>query len=230
MRCATPGPAAIDVHCVVHAPDARITVTDDGRGLQRPREDSHGLEIMRERAALISASLSISPGPHGGTRVEVRTPVLDESSLGQRRPRWDDERMSDEPTRVLLVDDHELIRSGLAGVFELEDDMTIVGTAGTVGEALAAYDELSPDVVVSDLQLQDGTGLDIIRAIRRRQQHDRAGRAHHARRRRPDLRRHGGRRVRLRRQGRAVHRGRARGPARRRGAPLLRLQPARPAR
>ena len=48
--------------------------------------------------------------------------------------------MSDEPTRVLLVDDHELIRSGLAGVFELEDDMTIVGTAGTVGEALAAYD------------------------------------------------------------------------------------------
>jgi DNA-binding NarL/FixJ family response regulator len=75
--------------------------------------------------------------------------------------------MSDEPTRVLLVDDHELIRSGLAGVFELEDDMTIVGTAGTVCDALAAYERLSPDVVVSDLQLQDGTGLDIIRAIRR---------------------------------------------------------------
>jgi DNA-binding NarL/FixJ family response regulator len=75
--------------------------------------------------------------------------------------------MSDEPTRVLLVDDHELIRSGLAGVFELEDDMTIVGTAGTVCDALAAYERLSPDVVVSDLQLQDGTGLDILRAIRR---------------------------------------------------------------
>jgi DNA-binding NarL/FixJ family response regulator len=76
--------------------------------------------------------------------------------------------MSDEPTRVLLVDDHELIRSGLAGVFELEDDMTIAGTAGTVADALEAYDRLAPDVVVSDLQLPDGTGLDIIRAVRKR--------------------------------------------------------------
>jgi DNA-binding NarL/FixJ family response regulator len=76
--------------------------------------------------------------------------------------------MSDEPTRVLLVDDHELIRNGLSGVFELEDDMRIAGVAGTVSEALSAYDELAPDVVVSDLQLQDGTGLDIVRAIRKR--------------------------------------------------------------
>ena len=45
--------------------------------------------------------------------------------------------MSDEPTRVLLVDDHALIRTGLAGVFELEDDMTIAGVAGSVAEALS---------------------------------------------------------------------------------------------
>ena len=76
--------------------------------------------------------------------------------------------MSDEPTRVLLVDDHELIRNGLSGVFDLEDDMTIAGTAATVAGALEAFDRLSPDVVVSDLQLQDGTGLDIIRAVRKR--------------------------------------------------------------
>ena len=44
----------------------------------------------------------------------------------------------------------------------------VVGTAGSVAEALAAYDELKPDVVVADLQLQDGTGLDIVRAIRKR--------------------------------------------------------------
>jgi DNA-binding NarL/FixJ family response regulator len=40
------------------------------------------------------------------------------------------------PTTVLLVDDHELIRSGLAGVFDLEEDMTIVAQAGSVVEAL----------------------------------------------------------------------------------------------
>ncbi|MDO9496678.1 MAG: response regulator transcription factor [Nocardioides sp.] len=74
--------------------------------------------------------------------------------------------MSDAPIRILLVDDHELIRNGLAAVIDLEDDMTIVGLAATVAEAVAAYDDLGPDVVVADLQLQDGTGLDIVRTIR----------------------------------------------------------------
>ena len=75
-----------------------------------------------------------------------------------------------DPTSVLLVDDHQLIREGLAGVFDLEDDMTVVGTASSVAEALARFDELKPAVVVADLQLRDGTGLDIIRAIRRSSQ------------------------------------------------------------
>ena len=71
------------------------------------------------------------------------------------------------PTRVLLVDDHELIRSGLGAVIDLEDDMDVVGTAGSVAEAVARYEELAPDVVIADLQLQDGTGLDIVRTIRK---------------------------------------------------------------
>lgn len=70
-------------------------------------------------------------------------------------------------TTVLLVDDHELIRSGLAAVIDLEDDLTVAGTAGTVATGLAAIAELAPDVVVADLQLPDGTGLDIARAVRR---------------------------------------------------------------
>ena len=64
--------------------------------------------------------------------------------------------MSDDatpPIRILLVDDHELIRSGLGAVLDLEDDMDVVGTAGSVSEAVAQYEALSPDVVVADLQL-----------------------------------------------------------------------------
>jgi len=69
-------------------------------------------------------------------------------------------------TTVLLVDDHELIREGLAGVINLEADLEVIAQASTVAEALARYEQVSPDVVVVDLQLQDGTGLDVLRSIR----------------------------------------------------------------
>jgi DNA-binding NarL/FixJ family response regulator len=76
--------------------------------------------------------------------------------------------MSAEPDtlRVLIVDDHELIREGLVGAFAREDATDVIGAVGTVEEAVAMYDADHPDVIVTDLQLQDGTGLDIIRQIR----------------------------------------------------------------
>ncbi len=75
--------------------------------------------------------------------------------------------MRDQTISILLVDDHELIRNGLGAVLDLEPDMRVVGTASTVAEAVARYQALQPDVVVADLQLQDGTGLDIVRSIRK---------------------------------------------------------------
>ena len=70
-------------------------------------------------------------------------------------------------TTVLLVDDHELIRQGLARAFERDDDMTVVGQAGGVAAGLAAWADLRPDVVVTDLQMPDGHGLDVVRGVRR---------------------------------------------------------------
>jgi DNA-binding NarL/FixJ family response regulator len=69
-------------------------------------------------------------------------------------------------TTVLLVDDHELIRQGLARAFERTEGLEVVAQAATVSEALAAYAAHRPDAVVTDLQLPDGTGLDIVRAVR----------------------------------------------------------------
>jgi len=71
-------------------------------------------------------------------------------------------------TTVLLVDDHELIRQGLARAFERDDHMTVVGQAGNVAEGVSAWESLQPDVVVTDLQLPDGHGLDVVRSIRSR--------------------------------------------------------------
>jgi DNA-binding NarL/FixJ family response regulator len=73
------------------------------------------------------------------------------------------------PIRVLIVDDHELVREGLVGAFARDEGSEVSGSVGTVAEAVAAYGVDRPDVIVTDLQLQDGTGLDIIRQVR---QHD----------------------------------------------------------
>jgi two-component system response regulator DevR len=68
--------------------------------------------------------------------------------------------------RVFLVDDHELVRRGIADVIEREDDMTVIGEAGTVRSAVARVHATRPDVVVLDVRLPDGTGVDACRAIR----------------------------------------------------------------
>lgn len=72
-----------------------------------------------------------------------------------------------DPTTVLLVDDHELIRAGLATAFSLDPTTRVVAQAGSVNQALTEFTQHRPRVVVTDLQLPDGTGLDIVRAVRK---------------------------------------------------------------
>ncbi|MEZ5092309.1 sensor histidine kinase [Nocardioides sp.] len=62
----------IDVACEVSPPEVSITVRDNGRGLQQKRVDSHGLEIMQERARLVGATLDIGNHPDGGALVSLR--------------------------------------------------------------------------------------------------------------------------------------------------------------
>jgi len=70
-------------------------------------------------------------------------------------------------TSVLLIDDHELIRQGLAGAFSQADGFEVSGQAGSVAEGIALAEELQPDVVVTDVRLPDGSGLDIVRTLRK---------------------------------------------------------------
>jgi DNA-binding NarL/FixJ family response regulator len=74
---------------------------------------------------------------------------------------------AEQPTTVLLVDDHDLIRQGLRRAFERAGDFTVVGEAGSVAEALACAARHQPDVVVIDVRLPDGSGLDVVRELRR---------------------------------------------------------------
>ena len=69
------------------------------------------------------------------------------------------------PLRVVLVDDEHLIRSALATMLSLEEDLEVLGEAGTVAEGARLIAETTPDVAVVDLQLPDGDGLELCEQI-----------------------------------------------------------------
>ncbi len=70
--------------------------------------------------------------------------------------------------RVLLVDDHEVVRVGVKAIIERHPDMEVVGEAGTVREAIDGTESLRPDVVVLDIRLPGGSGVDACREIKDR--------------------------------------------------------------
>lgn len=69
-------------------------------------------------------------------------------------------------TRVFLLDDHEIVRRGLRELLETEDDIEVVGEAGTVEEAVRRVPSTRPDVAVLDVRLPDGNGVEACREIR----------------------------------------------------------------
>ena len=103
------------------------------RRQRRPTDRHWGLQTMRERAA----DDRRRPRGHPPTRRRHRRPPA-----VPPRPHLPKERLP-MSTTVLLVDDHELIRQGLARAFERDDDMTVVGQAGSVAEGVAACGDLA---------------------------------------------------------------------------------------
>lgn len=70
--------------------------------------------------------------------------------------------------RLLLVDDHEVVRVGVKALIERHPGMEVVGEAGTVREAIDGTERLRPDVVLLDIRLQGGSGVDACREIKNR--------------------------------------------------------------
>jgi len=78
------------------------------------------------------------------------------------------------PIRVYLLDDHEIVRRGLRGLLEAEDDIEVVGESGLAKEAQHRIPALRPDVAILDGKLPDGSGIDVCREIRSVDPHIRA--------------------------------------------------------
>ena len=98
--------------------------------------------------------MQIDSEPGEGTRISVTAnPVPWEQANGRK-------------TKLLLVDDHEIVRSGLRMLFLAEPDMEIVGEAGSGAEALEAVGKLTPDVVIMDVSMPGMTGIEATRRIK----------------------------------------------------------------
>jgi two-component system, NarL family, response regulator DevR len=76
------------------------------------------------------------------------------------------EAMDGPPLRVMLVDDHEVVRDGIRALLEGTDDIVVCAEAGSVRAAVAEAERALPDVIVMDVRLQDGSGIEATRDIR----------------------------------------------------------------
>jgi DNA-binding NarL/FixJ family response regulator len=74
--------------------------------------------------------------------------------------------LTTEKTRILLCDDHEVVREGLRGLISRQESMSVVGEASTVAEVVEAAARTKPDVVIMDVRLPDGSGVEACRTIR----------------------------------------------------------------
>src|SRR5262245_36967085 len=76
--------------------------------------------------------------------------------------------MASSPTKatILVVDDHPMVRDGLVRLISQQEDLVCCGEAGTVAEAQAAVGRTKPDLVILDLRLKGGDGLELIKALK----------------------------------------------------------------
>ena len=111
-----------------------------------------GLPGMRERVGLVNGALSIESAPGQGTCITVSLPLAGKGRV---------EHMAQ--TRILLVDDHAVVRGGLRMLLAADPELEIVGEAETGAAGVRLAGELQPDVVLMDISMPDMNGIEATR-------------------------------------------------------------------
>lgn len=151
-----------------------LVVTDDGCGFDQSgslslgdRPDGFGLKIMHDRARMIGGELTIVSSPGAGTEVRMRLADIPDAVVSRPAPRAQPSGPATirQVIRLLIVDDHAMLRESLADLLRHQDDIRVVGQAGDARQALRAVARQRPDIVLLDLDLPDMTGVEVARRI-----------------------------------------------------------------
>jgi len=163
----------------------RVTVTDAGKGFDpenlcvgRRPEGGFGLFSIRERLALLGGRVEIESRPGEGASFTLTAPAqsLDQIAKGQGRDAQkpqppatgapDKGAAGSQAIRLLLVDDHEVMRQGLAMMLSEQENLRVVGEASTGLEAIKQARRLEPDVVLMDFSMPEMDGVEATEKLR----------------------------------------------------------------
>ena len=144
-----------------------LEVRDNGRGGAVAQESGFapghfGMTGMRERAEAIGGTLEVESEPGRGTTIRLRVPAT-----AATRESDGETAMTTEPIRVLVVEDHNVVRQGLVALLSVTEGLEVVGEAADGLEAIAQFRKYQPTVTLIDLRLPKLGGVDAIIRIRK---------------------------------------------------------------
>jgi signal transduction histidine kinase/DNA-binding NarL/FixJ family response regulator len=148
-----------------------VSIADNGVGFDpsvpssRDGKGHFGLTSAHQRAERAGGTFSVESAPGQGTKVTAELPVA--GARVAERPANGNGRRSFQGVsiRVLLVDDHAVVRQGLRGVLDREPGIEVVGEATNAAEALDMAKSLRPDVAIVDVQLPGMGGIEFVGAL-----------------------------------------------------------------
>ncbi len=160
----------------------KLIVSDEGKGFdpdvfrnRQPDEASFGLFSIQQRLVHIGGQMEIATAPKKGTCITLTLPageaqpVAEETARAARdegKPATIVVREKSATRRVLIVDDHKIMREGLVGLMQFEQDIEVVGQAADGPSAIELAAKLQPDAVIMDINLGAGmNGVEVTKRI-----------------------------------------------------------------